>query len=256
MSNADEKPDAARSRELVDGYYDDPERRPSFVRDMFNRSAEYYDLVNLLFSLGSGAWYRRFCLRRAGVRKGALVVDVAVGTGLLAREALALAGADGLVIGIDVSEAMLAVAQRNLPIPLIQATAEALPVGPDIADFVTMGYALRHVANLQAALAEALRVLRPGGAIVLLEISAPRNKLGRAITKFFIGTLVPRLSQLVARDIRARTLMLYHWRTILNYMPPDIIIGVLRENGFLNVACTSYAGLFHHYTGYKPANAG
>ncbi|HQT63152.1 MAG: hypothetical protein B7Z75_11615 [Acidocella sp. 20-57-95] len=254
MCNPDETPDTARSRELVGEYYDDPERRPAFVRNMFNRSAEYYDLVNLLFSLGSGAWYRRFCLRRAGVRMGARVVDVAVGTGLLAREALGLAGADGLVIGVDVSEAMLAVAQRNLPIPLIQATAEALPVAAESADFVTMGYALRHVTDLQAALAEALRVLRPGGAILVIEISAPRHRLGRAITKFFIGTLVPWLSQLVARDVRARILMQYHWRTILNYMPPDIIIAVLREAGFCNVTCTSYVGLFHHYVGYKPAS--
>src|ERR1700723_320286 len=135
MSNTEESPDAARSQALVDGYYADPGRPPSFVRDMFNRSAQHYDLVNQLFSLGSGAWYRRFCLRRAGVGPGMFVVDVATGTGLLAREAIALAGDRTAVIGVDVSEAMLAIAQRNLSIPVIQATAEALPLLPGIADF-------------------------------------------------------------------------------------------------------------------------
>jgi demethylmenaquinone methyltransferase/2-methoxy-6-polyprenyl-1,4-benzoquinol methylase len=252
MSNAEGSPDAARSQALVDGYYTDPERRPSFVRDMFNRSAQHYDLVNQLFSLGSGAWYRRFCLRRAGVGPGMLVVDVATGTGLLAREALALAGDRSAVIGADVSEAMLAVARRNLGIPLIQATAEALPLVSGIADFVTMGYALRHMADLNTALVEALRILRPGGAIVLLEVSAPRNKLARMLAAFLIGLVLPRLSLLITRDARARTLMQYHWRTILNYMPPDTVMHVMRDNGFDNVTCKSYLDLFHHYTGRKP----
>ena len=148
MSNVEKCSDAARSRALVEEYYSDPARRPSFVRDMFNRSAQHYNLVNQIFSCGSGAWYRRTCLQKAGVR----VVDVAAGTGLLAREAVALTGDSCAVIGVDISEAMLAIAQRNLGIPLIQAAAEALPLAPDIADFVTMRYGLRHVADLERAL--------------------------------------------------------------------------------------------------------
>jgi demethylmenaquinone methyltransferase/2-methoxy-6-polyprenyl-1,4-benzoquinol methylase len=252
MSNAEDRSDAARSHARVNEYYTDPERRPPFVRDMFNRSAQHYDLVNQLFSLGSGAWYRRFCLRRAGLRPGMLVVDVATGTGLLAREAFALTGARTRVIGADISEAMLAIAQRNLGIPLIQAAAEALPLSPGIADFVTMGYALRHVADLKMALAEAMRILRPGGAIVLLEISAPRNRFARMLAAFFIGIVLPRLSLLMTRDARARTLMQYHWRTIVNYMPPDVVMRVMQESGFERVTCKSYLDLFHDYTGRKP----
>jgi demethylmenaquinone methyltransferase/2-methoxy-6-polyprenyl-1,4-benzoquinol methylase len=236
----------------VEGYYDDPERGPAFVRGMFNGGARHYNFVNLLFSLGSGGWYRRFCLRRSGVKPGVFVVDVATGTGLLAREALALTGDRGAVIGIDVSEAMLAIARRNLPIPLIQATAEALPLASGSADFVTMAYALRHITNLEAAFAEALRVLRPGGAMLLLEISAPRHRLGRALAAFFIGFLLPRLSFLMTRDSSARALMQYHWQTILHYMPPDVMMNEMQKNGFERVICQSYIDLFHHYTGRKP----
>jgi len=257
MSNADDDTDNAhdddaRAQARVAAYYADPARRLSLMRDLFNRSARYYDLVNLLVSLGTGSWYRRFCLRRAGLAPGKIVVDIATGTGLLAREALRLTGKTGMVIGVDVSEAMLAIAQRNLGLPLIQASAEALPLADGIADFVTMSYALRHIADLQTAFAEARRVLRPGGTMLLLEVSAPRNRITRAMVGFFIGFLIPRLSQFTARDVRARSLMQYHWQTILSYMPPDIVMRVMRESGFARVTCTSYIDLFHYYIGKNP----
>jgi demethylmenaquinone methyltransferase / 2-methoxy-6-polyprenyl-1,4-benzoquinol methylase len=252
MSNVEERSEAARSRALVDGYYADPVRRLSFARASFNRSAEYYDRLNRLFSLGSGAWYRRACLRRACLGPRMRMVDIAVGTGLMAREALNLTHDQMEVIGVDISEEMLAVAQRNLDIPLIQAAAEALPLAPSIADFVTMGYALRHVADLEAAFREALRVLRPGGTIVLLEISAPRKRLSRAFATLFIGFILPVLSLLTTRNRHASRLMRYHWHTIMTYMPPEIVMRVMRESGFCNVACVSDFDLFHHYSGQKP----
>lgn len=147
----------------------------SVVRNLFNHTAQYYDKVNWLFSLGSGAWYRRSCLRRAGLGPGAQVADIAVGTGLLAREAVALTGDSDAVIGVDVSEAMLAIARLQLPIGLVQGDAEALPLAEDVADFVTMGYALRHIRDIEAALCEAWRVLRPGGTGVLLGRSIRRS---------------------------------------------------------------------------------
>jgi demethylmenaquinone methyltransferase / 2-methoxy-6-polyprenyl-1,4-benzoquinol methylase len=251
MSNAENRSDGARDVARLAAYYADPARRLPVMRELFNRSARHYDAVNRLVSLGSGGWYRRFCLRRSGLRQGMQVVDIATGTGLLAREALSLTRDPGSVIGIDVSEAMLAIAQRNLGIPLIQAAAEALPLAPGIADVVTMGYGLRHVADLETAFAEARRILRPGGVMVLLEISAPRNKVLRAMAGGFIGSLIPRLWQLLRRDARARSLMQYHWQTIVSYMPPEVVLRAMTNSGFEQVACNSYLDLFHHYTGRK-----
>jgi demethylmenaquinone methyltransferase/2-methoxy-6-polyprenyl-1,4-benzoquinol methylase len=180
-------------------------------------------------------------------------VDVAVGTGLLAREALAITGDRHAVIGVDVSEAMLAIARKRLGIALVQGVAEALPLADEIADFVTMGYALRHVADLEAAFREAIRVLRPGGTVVLLEISAPRNKLGRVLASAYIGGVVPLLSLLTTRDRGARTLMRYHWETIVNYVPPEVVMRAMGDSGFRGVDCWSELDLFRCYIGRKAA---
>lgn len=254
MSNSQDRFDEAQSHALIAAYYADPERRLSFVRDLFNRTAHQYDRVNRLFSLGSGAWYRRACLRWAGLQPGQQVVDVAVGTGLLARQALAITGDRELVIGVDVSEAMLAIARDNLGIPLIQGAAEALPLASDGADFVTMGYALRHVADLDTTLREALRILRPGGTAVLLEISPPRRRLGRALASVYIGGIVPLLALLTTRDRRARLLMKYHWETIVNHMPPEAVMAAMAENGFHAVDCWAEFDLFRCYVGRKPVD--
>lgn len=176
------------------------------------------------------------------------VVDIAVGTGLLAREACTLTGDRCAVVGIDISEAMLAIAQEKFGISLIQGAAEALPLAPAIADFVTMGYALRHVADIEMAFREAIRILRPGGTIVLLEISAPRRRLNRVLASAYIGGILPLLSLLMTR---ARALMRYHWETIANYMPPDAVMRVMIESGFRDVECANHFDLFQHYTGRK-----
>jgi demethylmenaquinone methyltransferase / 2-methoxy-6-polyprenyl-1,4-benzoquinol methylase len=251
MANIEERPGPVKPHPLIAGYYADPTSRLSFVRDLFNRTAQHYDSVNRLFSLGSGAWYRRNCLQQAGLRPGMQVVDVAVGTGLLAREALTIVGDRRAVIGIDVSEAMLAVAHKNLGIPLIQGVAEALPFADEVADFVTMGYALRHVADLVATFREALRVLRPNGTLLLLEIGTPRKQLTHMLASAYIGGIVPLLSLVTTGDPRARTLMRYHWETIVNCVPPEIIMRAMRDSGFHEVDCRTELDLFRCYIGRK-----
>src|SRR5258708_6509864 len=98
---------------VLTGFYGQRAQRSSFVRRLFNETAPYYDGLNQLFSLGSGAWYRRRSLLRAGLRPGLKGIDLAVRAGLLAREIVGITGHARDVIGIDLSEAMLAAARRK-----------------------------------------------------------------------------------------------------------------------------------------------
>lgn len=223
-----------------------------FVRGLFNSTAPHYDVINRWFSLGSGAWYRRRCLMRAGLRPGHRIVDVAVGTGLLAQEAVALTGDHGAVLGIDISEGMLAIAREKLGIPLIQGTADALPLAAGVADFVTMGYALRHVTNLTVTLSEFRRVLKRGGKVLLLEVSRPSKVLNRLLASLFLGEVVPRLSRLTTGEPEAEALMRYHWQTMERCVAPEIVMTAMAASGLLDVRCKTDLDLFRSFVGRNP----
>jgi demethylmenaquinone methyltransferase / 2-methoxy-6-polyprenyl-1,4-benzoquinol methylase len=230
-------------------YYAADADRDGFVRDLFDETAASYDRINAAFSLGSGAWYRRRALRRAGLAPGQAMLDVAVGTGLVAREAVRILGrADG-VVGLDPSEGMLAEARRTLTgVPLVRGRAEALPLRDASVDFLSMGYALRHVPDLSAAFAEYRRVLRPGGRLLLLEIGRPRGGIAYAAVRFYLGTAVPALSRWLGGGPRAATLMRYYWDTIDACVPPATIQDALAAAGFAEVACDVQLGIFRAYT--------
>jgi len=223
----------------------------AFVRGLFNDTAPYYDTVNRIFSLGSGGWYRRRCLLRAGLKSGQTVLDVAVGTGLIAEAALRIVGADGDVIGLDLSEAMLAEARRKLDIPLIQGTAEALPLADRSVDFVVMGYAIRHIADLQVCFDEFRRVLRPGGTLLLLEVSSPARAVFKTTLAQYLGRGVPRLSGWVTRQPKVRGLMNYHWETMEDCVAPAVILDAMARSGFAQLVCEGWFDLFRSYAGRK-----
>ena len=223
----------------------------AFVRRLFNDTAPYYDTVNRIFSLGSGNWYRRRCLVRAGLNSGQTVLDVAIGTGLIAQAALQIVGAHGEVIGLDLSEAMLKEAQRKLGIPLIQGMAEALPLADASVDFVVMGYAIRHIADLHACLNEFRRVLRPGGTLLLLEVSSPTRTVFKSTLAQYLGRGVPRLSQWVTRQPKLRRLMDYHWETMETCIAPPVILDTMARSGFERLTCEGWFDLFRSYVGQR-----
>jgi demethylmenaquinone methyltransferase / 2-methoxy-6-polyprenyl-1,4-benzoquinol methylase len=245
----------AEPHPVISRFYAQRSQRQPFVRALFNTTAAHYDSINRLFSLGSGAWYRRRCLIRAGLRPGLRVVDVAVGTGLLAREAVAITGSRRSVIGVDLSEGMLAVARAKLGIPLVQGAAEGLPLAEEVADFVTMGYALRHVSDLVTAFREFHRVLRRGGTVLLLEIGKPTKKLSRAVTSTYLGRVVPFLCRWTTGGADARTLMRYHWETIENCVPAERILQAMHDSGFEDCRCEVDLRLFRSFIGRKPLSA-
>jgi demethylmenaquinone methyltransferase/2-methoxy-6-polyprenyl-1,4-benzoquinol methylase len=234
-------------------YYASFDQRPSFTRSLFNATAGHYERIDRMLSLGFGGWYRRRTLRRSGLRPGIRVLDVAVGTGLVARAALQLTGNRVEVVGLDVSPNMLAETQRALPIPLIQARAEQLPVASTSVDFVSMGYALRHVSDLTVAFEEFLRVLRPGGTLLLLEVSRPGSRTLHVLTAWYFGCFVPALCRWLMPGTSSATLMRYFWRTIDLCVPPEIILKELSLNGFVDVACDTDLEVFHAYRARKPS---
>jgi demethylmenaquinone methyltransferase / 2-methoxy-6-polyprenyl-1,4-benzoquinol methylase len=228
-----------------------PTERQRFTRGLFNDIAPVYDRVNQLFSLGCGAWYRRRCLRRAGLRPGMRVLDVAVGTGLLAREAVALTRSHAEIIGIDVSEAMLAEARRKLAILLIQGAAEELPLADASIDFLTLGYALRHIPDLALVLREFRRVLRPEGILLILELRRPRHAVARRIVAHHFSQIVPLLCGRTTAVPETRLVMEYHWDTIEKSLPPAAVIEHLECGAFRAIRHESYFDLFCSYSARK-----
>ncbi len=248
--NAPDNQRVVEPHPVLTGFYGRRAQRSSFVRRLFNETAPHYDGLNQLFSLGSGAWYRRRSLLRAGLRPGLKVIDVAVGTGLLAREIVGITGHARDVIGIDLSEAMLAAARRKLDIRLIQGMAEQLPFADESADFLTMGYALRHVSDLVSAFREFHRVLRHGGTVVLLEISKPTRAVSHALVSAYLGRVIPFICRFTGGG--TETLMEYYWETIENCVPPEIILEAMAQGGFGDLRCNVDLDIFRSYVGRKP----
>lgn len=236
---------------LQDYFHDEAERQ-SVTRTMFNEAASGYDRAEALTALGSGRWYRREVLRREGLQPGMKVLDAAAGTGLVTEAALALAGPDGQVLALDPSPGMLAELRRKLRCETIEAYAESIPLPDDRMDFLSMGYALRHVGDIDRAFAEYLRVLRPGGRACIMEISRPGNRLGRMALKFHIGVVVPLLARLSGRHADVKRLWAYYGDTIEAAIDPDKVLDALRRAGFRDVRCQVSLGIFREYTGTKP----
>ena len=123
-------------------------QKPDFVNQLFDRGAQYYDGVNSWGFLGTGGRYRRMALFQHGLRAGQRLLDVGCGTGLIAIEAVKILGTAENITCVDPSVGMLAVAKLKLNARFVQGRAEEIPLPDESFDFLTMGYALRHVTSL------------------------------------------------------------------------------------------------------------
>lgn len=231
-------------------YYRGAQAKTAFLRQIFDDTAQDYDRVETVLALGSGRWYRRQALRRAGLASGMTVLDVAVGTGLVAREALQMAGPGGRVVGVDPSGGMLRHAAAALPaLRAVRGAGEALPLADARFDFVSMGYALRHLPDLRAAFAEFRRVLKPGGRLCVLEITRPASPIGRKLLAGYFKVVLPTLARLATTTASPQTHKLWHyyWETIDLCIGPEAVMESLREAGFGDVRRHASLGLFSEY---------
>jgi len=174
------------------------------VRGVFDSVASKYDLMNDLMSGGLHRLWKRYAVGVAAVREGARVLDLAGGTGDLARLFAKAAGASGRVVLTDINHAMLAEGRDKLidtgtPLPVAQCDAEALPFADRSFDVVSIGFGLRNVTRKENALAEMRRVLVPGGVALVLEFSKVAAPLAPAYDWYSFNVL-PKLGRLVAGD--------------------------------------------------------
>jgi demethylmenaquinone methyltransferase/2-methoxy-6-polyprenyl-1,4-benzoquinol methylase len=234
-------------------YYEAGESaKRSFVRRIFNQTAGDYDRVERWMALGSGSWYRRQALRRAGLAQGMRVLDVAIGTGLVAREEVEITGDPRLVLGLDPSIGMISQAKRSLPVGAVLGVAEELPLADDHFDFLSMGYALRHLSDLTVTFREFFRVLKPGGRLCILEISRPHTRLRRAAVKAYMRWVIPAITRLATRHADSQLLWQYYWDTIEACVPAQTVTAALTAAGFETVSHRSELGLFSEYFARKP----
>jgi demethylmenaquinone methyltransferase/2-methoxy-6-polyprenyl-1,4-benzoquinol methylase len=174
------------------------------VRGVFDSVAGKYDVMNDVMSAGMHRLWKRIAVHLAAPRAGQRALDLAGGTGDLARLFAQHVGPTGIVVHTDINHAMLAegrdkLIDRGLCLPTVQCNAEALPFPDRSFDVVSIGFGLRNVTRKEVALAEMRRVLRPGGVAVVLEFSRVARPLAPAYDWYSFNVL-PRLGKLIAND--------------------------------------------------------
>ena len=252
MTSPASRTPALKTDRRLQPYFTGEEQRRAVTRAMFDQAASGYDQAERITALGSGAWYRRDVLRRNGLQAGMTLLDVAAGTGLVAAEGQRLIGPSGRLLALDPSPGMLAELRKKLDVETIEAYAESIPLPDNHVDFVSMGYALRHVGDLDQAFGEYLRVLRPGGRACIMEISRPESRLGQLALRAYIRGVVPFLARLTRSQANVKLLWEYYGETIDLAVEPERILDAMRRSGFVDVECSVTFGIFREYLGRKP----
>jgi len=173
------------------------------------------------------------------------MLDVAVGTGLVAREAARIVGDRGSVIGVDPSAGMMSASVAGLT--LVRGRAEALPFATGAFDFLTLGFALRHLSDLDRVFGEFHRVLKPGGRLLVLEITRPEGRVANALLKAYLRGVVPLVAGLVGRNRETPALYRYYWDTIEACVSPAQVMASIAAAGFAGVRRGLALGIFSEY---------
>jgi demethylmenaquinone methyltransferase/2-methoxy-6-polyprenyl-1,4-benzoquinol methylase len=183
------------------------DEKQGLVAGVFHSVAAKYDLMNDLMSAGVHRIWKRFTIELSGVRPGHSVLDIAGGTGDLAAKFSKLVGPSGRVVLADINDSMLKVGRDKLTdrgivgnIEYTQANAECLPFPDNTFDCITIAFGLRNVTDKDAALRSMLRVLKPGGRLLVLEFSKPRSELLSKAYDAYSFNVLPAIGKLVTDD--------------------------------------------------------
>jgi len=225
----------------------DEDEKAGRVRGVFDSVASKYDLMNDVLSMGLHRAWKAYTVAVAAVRPGMQVLDIAGGTGDLARAFAKAAGDSGRVVLTDINEAMLRVGRDRLldegtVLPTVVCDAERLPFrdgAPDAGfDLVSVAFGLRNMTHKEAALAEMARVLKPGGRLLVLEFSKPVPLLQKPYD-WYSFTFMPLMGKLIAKDAES-----YRYLAESIRMHPDqaTLAGLMKGAGFGHVDVHNLAG--------------
>ncbi|TAL07471.1 MAG: ubiquinone/menaquinone biosynthesis methyltransferase [Chloroflexota bacterium] len=225
---------------------------PDEVRTMFDQIAARYEPLNAVISGFQEPRWRRRLVSATGLGPGMRAIDVASGTGVVARDLARVVGPNGHVLGVDVSAGMLARARNRLPavghLEYLVADAMELPVEDATYDAATIAFGMRNLPDYGRGFAEMRRAVRPGGIVACLEIARPSGVIGR-VGRAWFEAVVPRIGQLAGQGDAYRYLV----RSVRAYPPPEQIAAIMRDAGLVDVAWTPLTfGMVTLHTGRRP----
>lgn len=216
----------------------DGQNKAGYVREMFGGIAERYDLMNTFMTAGRDQAWRRLMARLAEVPPGGVVLDLATGTGNVARAVLERQPA-AWVVGVDFALPMMVVGRRKIAaegitgLSFAAADALTLPFRDDSFDAVLHAFLMRNITDIERGFAEQFRVLKSGRRLVCLEITSPESSIFRRLFQFGFGAVAPRLGQLVTGHRDAYT---YLPQSVLRFPSPDRLAETMERVGFRQVS--------------------
>jgi demethylmenaquinone methyltransferase/2-methoxy-6-polyprenyl-1,4-benzoquinol methylase len=235
-------------------YRQDPGAKKEQVARMFNNISGHYDFLNHFLSMGIDRGWRRKAIGLLRPSQPKTILDVATGTGDFAIEALKLS--PDRVVGVDISEGMLDVGRRKVRerklddrIELKFGDSEKLPFEDNSFDAVIVAFGVRNFENLDAGLSEMLRVVRPGGTVVILEFSKPSNFPMKQLYNVYFTAILPILGRWISRDSSAYR---YLPESVKAFPDGQKFLDVLTTSGYKNPQCTPLTfGISSLYWGSK-----
>ncbi len=206
------------------------------VAGVFHSVASNYDVMNDVMSMGVHRLWKRYTIEMSGVRSGQRVLDIAGGTGDLAAKFSGLVGETGEVVLADINESMLEVGRERMVdrgvlanVSYVQANAEVLPFPDSYFDCITIAFGLRNVTDKDAALRSMLRVLKPGGRLLVLEFSKPVVPGLGAVYDAYSFKLLPLMGKLIAKDDSSYR---YLAESIRMHPKQEELLAMMQDAGF------------------------